>query len=531
MDSSAALDTAPLLPKPPKLSKRAKLLNHVKAAAKKPAEVLKTGSKAAAKAAIKWATKPALPPKQGKHPEWPGFKDEKVKLDFKLKPRAYEAKNMLENTVLSFFPMAGDRNLTPRQLKARQGIINRYQALKDKEIIGKRDIKPFVRMFDEFFFFGSLTNRARPRCATFVWEEHSTMLSACASWFRDDDRPWGFTRERWIRGYGPFAQIHLAGRTFYSKDLPLKLRYILETLIHEMVHAYIGVYMCRCANCTRNTLNTCGGTGHGPTFLMMLDAIDQTLRSWGAGLSGLAKTGCPIDPQGRPQDELQHCIYNEMVWLQEKMVEEREWNKYHGIRGTLPPAPQVPAPSRHEPPVPEAVESSEEDIYEIKEEGAPHESPIPEAADPFEDIYEMQEKDAPQEAPTESRPARTGSLRSNHDRPRRLQKPRRGIVHTPTLPFWIRENKRKDKKRAKGPSYWVKEVAGSALLIDLHLNEPRDVTERQPGQSVYMVKAKVGGTRVENVRLDARGEALLAALEAGKPNKLQKKGILWPTLY
>ncbi|KAI0183154.1 hypothetical protein EV127DRAFT_490514 [Xylaria flabelliformis] len=225
-----------------------------------------------------------LHPRQ--HPEWPGYTGIGTKLNFRLQTQVYESRCLVENTIACFYPTTDHLNLTPTQLEARSKIISLFEKLRDsKEPVGKGELTEFMQLFDDFFFFSSMTNKFRRRVLLCVWLKEDRFAKTYVNAFFEPIMPWGFTRDRHVRGYGPTSEIHIAGSTFYIDPAPLW--FLVQTLIHEMVHAYVHIFMCQCPTCRRDSNNTCGPTGHGPTFLMLIDCIDRTLRSWGVGLSGL----------------------------------------------------------------------------------------------------------------------------------------------------------------------------------------------------------------------------------------------------
>ncbi|KAJ2983784.1 hypothetical protein NUW58_g6191 [Xylaria curta] len=194
-------------------------------------------------------------------------------------------------------------------------------------------MEQYMRLFDQFFFFGALVNKIRPRVVLKFWT-HFHNLDEIRP-FNSPSLPWGFTRDRYVRGYGPIAEIHIAGELFFGGPVPLW--FFLETLLHEMVHAYINLYLCRCAGCYANMLDTYGVTGHGRTFLMLIDTIDQTVKTWNAGLAGVM-TGKIV--AGQPYDEIK------LLYEKEKRIVQGR-NAAHTRKPPSQPdetrSPQAPA--------------------------------------------------------------------------------------------------------------------------------------------------------------------------------------------
>ncbi|KAJ8122107.1 hypothetical protein ONZ43_g1615 [Nemania bipapillata] len=274
-----------------------------------------------AKVAVAWATKMPddLNLNRGKHPEWPGYTGEGKKLHFKLRMRQYESQTLVENTILSFYPTEDDRNLTPIQISAREDIVKLFKWDRDKtKPITGRDMRSFLRLFDEFFFFGSMTNRHHPRVVSMMWEKESRYAHRVAPCLFKEVGVWGVTQDRYFRGYGHIQAIHLAGSSFFPPDYN-KLSFFIETLVHEMVHAYLNLHACRCQTCEWDILNTTGLTGHGPAFLMMLDSIHYTLKSWRAGLSAVQQRTFPNGSLISMYDEIKLLRYRESQAFMQRM--------------------------------------------------------------------------------------------------------------------------------------------------------------------------------------------------------------------
>ncbi|KAI1191507.1 hypothetical protein F5B17DRAFT_452119 [Nemania serpens] len=545
---------------PVNLTKRDKLRKFIKNAAKAPKELVKAGSKKVAKAAIEWMTEVPLRPREGEHPPWPGPTGVGKKLDFKLKPQAYKGQTLIENTVASFYPMRDDRNLMPRQISARREIRLRYRAYRLKNDFGPDDIKPFVRLFDQFFFCGSMTRRSGPRICTFLWETDDALLSSYANWFTRPDMPWGFTRDRWVRGYGPFSEIHLAGESFYAGRAPL--RFFLETLVHEMAHAYLNLHVCRCAACLGNTLNTCGATGHGPSFLMLLDCIDQTMKSWDEGLRGMAAERLTTS-NGKVYiyDEVHSLLHSETKYFNEKM---------RILYGERPPRVQKPCPASdvtcptqaentaatgEEPCLPQTggacLSANEAYPQHVKKtrrsKNKKMRDPMLTVTGPSidgpspltEELSRATEAISPQGDPNPNpNPTLALSHTAEEQGPCLISACPPKIIGTPTLLLNIRldekERKRIAERRNKieqahrnrdrdnnnktgrrgDKEKWIKTSKG--WTIALKLNERRDLTQREPDMGVYMIASRVGGTVVEMETLDAAGNAVQGLLNAPK---------------
>ncbi|KAI1160416.1 hypothetical protein F5B18DRAFT_654684 [Nemania serpens] len=569
MNSTAATG-ANASQQPVNLTRMDKLRKHIKDAAKMPKELVKASSKKVAKTVVNWATKAPLRQRVGDHPAWPGYMGAGNDLDCKLKKQAYDAKTIVENTITGFYPMTDDRNLTPRQLKVRSDIKSLFRATRCKSTYGSSEIKPFVRLFDQFFFFGSLTSRSKRRICACVWEMDSPLLSSCVPSFMEPNMPWGFTRDRYVRGYGPVCEVHIAGQSFYEQPQPLS--FFLETLVHEMVHAYLNVHMCRCAHCTGNTLNTAGLTGHGPSFLMVLDCIDQTLKSWGIGLTGMANERLVVNGAEFIFDEVHMLLHAETKHLNNKMRLLGGRGPHTGqvcthSHGMPPPravnhppsfadVPRLPKDKKHLHKVRETrhkVRETRHKVRETRHAKAKTQSPPVREPRPCRDGPPSERASPPRgEGISRASGLSPPQIDPNRIRPALAERSRPGLpqlIGTPTVSFYIaKDKKRKNKKKSNNANKnrngingngrravkkWAGKVgSGGGMLIALKLKDRRDLTQREPGMDVYMISARVGGTMVERARLDAAGDAVQSLLAAQKERKERKeRGWGWGRPY
>ncbi|KAG7064349.1 hypothetical protein JMJ76_0007394 [Colletotrichum scovillei] len=63
-------------------------------------------------------------------------------------------------------------------------------------------------------------------------------------------------------------------------------------LIHEMVHAYLQMFLCRRPQCERDRLNTDGLSGHGRTFQKLLALITVEFQGWHGSLRNIIEDRC-----------------------------------------------------------------------------------------------------------------------------------------------------------------------------------------------------------------------------------------------
>ncbi|KAI0898606.1 hypothetical protein F4806DRAFT_458959 [Annulohypoxylon nitens] len=186
---------------------------------------------------------------------------------------AYEPRDLLNYTVAAFHSRS-DAELSKFQLQARKDFISLFKeqliAYDGKRITAimsessKKDIKEFFQHLDDFFFFGRLWDNC----------EINSGLNIIGPW-----------------GYGDASQCTKDGRSYVQIRIELgvhdgiyDLDTIVGTVIHEMVHAYIMLFVCDCNECDKDSLNTKGPPNdvHGPIFQMFYRLILTELRRWGA---------------------------------------------------------------------------------------------------------------------------------------------------------------------------------------------------------------------------------------------------------
>ncbi|KAI9744686.1 MAG: hypothetical protein M1835_002692, partial [Candelina submexicana] len=64
---------------------------------------------------------------------------------------------------------------------------------------------------------------------------------------------------------------------------------VLQTLLHEMVHAIFGIYACHCVDCLSNEsrVGEIGLTGHGEAWATLANAVEEVANQWANGMRGI----------------------------------------------------------------------------------------------------------------------------------------------------------------------------------------------------------------------------------------------------
>jgi hypothetical protein len=144
----------------------------------------------------------------------------------------------------------------------------------------KRKLTEYFNVFNDIFFFGALT------------EDLCKLTLVKAGWRRwnrnrDGEHDEGFTTDpRKTRRPGvsqSLTKIYIYERLDQNDEVMLLHKY-LEILLHEMIHAFIHIYICLCPSCKISTLRLEGSGGHGVTWHLLADATED----FSASFLGLA---------------------------------------------------------------------------------------------------------------------------------------------------------------------------------------------------------------------------------------------------
>ncbi|KAK2002934.1 hypothetical protein LX36DRAFT_687878 [Colletotrichum falcatum] len=154
-----------------------------------------------------------------------------------------------------------------------------------------------MECLDEYFFFGALTRLQEGQERLLVaLQTGFGLLKAVVADGRYGDTTY------FSRNADPaHARIRIWGRLEYDNPWSLgphrKTRRLsftrnVSTLIHEMVHACLGLFVCRGAQCQRNILNTIGLTGHASSFTKLYGLVLGEIWKWHPGLASLDEHRC-----------------------------------------------------------------------------------------------------------------------------------------------------------------------------------------------------------------------------------------------
>lgn len=169
----------------------------------------------------------------------------------------------LVNSILKF--SASKHNLTASQLEARNNFVEAFNrlALQPSPISLSRDsleaeLFHLATMLDLFFFGGELTKGG---C-------REALLAVEAADFEFFDGCLG--SEKSPRNGKVTIQIELTDGPRYRQ-----WKEVLKTLVHELAHAFLMAFVCRCGSCGEDDAD-----GHGDLWSKLNDRILRTVPGW-----------------------------------------------------------------------------------------------------------------------------------------------------------------------------------------------------------------------------------------------------------
>ncbi|KAI0538921.1 hypothetical protein GGR58DRAFT_500706 [Xylaria digitata] len=195
-----------------------------------------------------------------------------------LEVRAYKARDLLNCTVASFYDIRNE-DLTSHQRHAKREFIELFETQAKRPIAELHDtdlystMKTLKAYLDEFFFFGSLTPLSQE--FTLIHFPPGTRVLGFCNLMETKDGSFRF-------------KIALDKR---RNEQPAALSELVATLVHELTHAFLKVFVCQCPRCLRNDFNGVGvqTTGHGPIFRGMHYAAMVSLAGWSEDLDRVFK--------------------------------------------------------------------------------------------------------------------------------------------------------------------------------------------------------------------------------------------------
>ncbi|KAL2063308.1 hypothetical protein VTL71DRAFT_5113 [Oculimacula yallundae] len=159
-------------------------------------------------------------------------------------------------------------NLTPRQLSARSCFQSATALLLNLPTEPLEDERILIQYFDIFngvFFFGAL------KFCKLRFEDDDENLGSCAGG--------GECLQERIHIPDNFAcLIRIRPMISEFPNRESRLKEYMETLLHEMLHAWFSLFTCRCETCNEATDNILGPSGHADGWQLASLAIQEA--SW-----------------------------------------------------------------------------------------------------------------------------------------------------------------------------------------------------------------------------------------------------------
>ena len=128
-------------------------------------------------------------------------------------------------------------------------------------------LEEYYDVFNEIFFSTALRhNRSRfkmIKAGTDEWKKQKSSKLAYTT----------CNRSNVLSRHKVQAYIYILERVENEPQAQRMEKYI-ESLLHEMIHAFIGIYTCSCADCSNNYKPDVGKTGHGRTWQAIAYAVE-----------------------------------------------------------------------------------------------------------------------------------------------------------------------------------------------------------------------------------------------------------------
>lgn len=245
-----------------------------------------------------------------KHLDWPDREHSARRTcanRFHLMPSSYHPRDLLENTV-KYFRLAG-HCLTDLQISARDDLARLLnqprdpgsrRSLRHSDLLDSTMTQQFetiARLLDDFFFFGLLcgyTNVIIKKDSEITWPPG---MAPCLGY---KVRAGNYTKQT---PYTTCVIIDNGRQTVASG---------LDTLVHELVHAYLDVFSCSQGSCYENRLSYGGAGGHGPVFTCLHASIVLTIRTWHKDLAHFHED---MDEHGFDEDSNFIDLSDTAAWL------------------------------------------------------------------------------------------------------------------------------------------------------------------------------------------------------------------------
>ncbi|WQF87471.1 hypothetical protein CDEST_12485 [Colletotrichum destructivum] len=160
----------------------------------------------------------------------------------------------------------------------------------------ERSLRAMMGHLDEYFFFGTLTRplKGKVKPLMVLHTGFDQLRSEVGLQLYGDS-----TTFHHVIG-SEYSRIRIWSRL--SRDYPwdpngmvperVSFTHIVGTLVHEMVHSYLRLFICKGLQCRRDLVNTIGLTGHSWTFIKLYSFVLGEIWKWHPALATLSIEEC-----------------------------------------------------------------------------------------------------------------------------------------------------------------------------------------------------------------------------------------------
>ncbi|GKT41712.1 uncharacterized protein ColSpa_01893 [Colletotrichum spaethianum] len=218
-------------------------------------------------------------------------------LDCELQAHQIAARDAFVKCYLEALPRAAPWSKLPAQSLKNFAEGNGSKQVEVEAAFLEGSLRSMMRHLDEYFFFGTMTRLQRgQKELLLVLQTGFGLLKADVSFDSYGDATthgpdFGNTYTR-VRLWGRISSIDPWGYTSSTAVEQLPFTQNVATLVHEMVHAYLNMFVCKGEQCKRNLLNTVGLTGHGSIFVKLYTLVLEEIWKWHPKLKVLSRNEC-----------------------------------------------------------------------------------------------------------------------------------------------------------------------------------------------------------------------------------------------
>ena len=203
-----------------------------------------------------------------------------IQPDLLFKKVSYQPRPLLQRT-LEF--IAPNKSFDEWRSTVKEDFMKRFINAQIQSYPDETQLRSLMQALDTFFFSNLLTEGPDPIVKL---EFRDDIFSQIGKLGEGQQELLGNATLEWAPGQSRSA-LRVTIRVDATQAWPVEERNVrrdlidvLETLVHEMAHAYLIVFVCRCDECLREM----GAKGHGPVFRELKQAMYMEMRRWDVSL-------------------------------------------------------------------------------------------------------------------------------------------------------------------------------------------------------------------------------------------------------